>query len=514
MAAEQLFIGIDSGTQGTKVIVFSRERGEIVSSAYVAHEIIEDDKGKREQEPAWWVSACSQAMMEVISQKGISADQVKAIGVSGQQHGMVPLDEKGHVIRPAKLWCDTETVPQCEELTAKMGGDARVIDIIGNIIAPGFTAPKILWLKQNEPENYQKLKSILLPHDYLNYWLTGEKTTESGDASGTAYFDITRREWSEAILDAIDPSGGLIDCLPTLIESGDPCGEVKADICERFGFSQGVLVSSGGGDNMMAAIGTGNVVDGTVTASLGTSGTIFSFSSSPVIDRKGELAAFCSSSGGWLPLVCTMNVTVSTELTRELFQLSVEELNRKVSQAEIGSQGIVLLPYFNGERTPQLPNARATLHGLSTTNFTAANLCRAAMEGATFGLKYGLEVMRQQGISPREIRLVGGGAKSAVWRQMVADIFDCPVICPRAEEAGAFGAAIQAMWCYQNACGQSCELKEITDRYVSLDNKTAVEPRKENADRYSQIYDHYLKLNQSLLEINHINLPSLILMED
>ncbi len=501
---EELYIGIDSGTQGTKVIVFSADRGEIVSSAYATHDIIEEDSGKREQDPAWWVEACTKAMKEALGQDGVSVKQVKAIGISGQQHGMVPLDGNGEVIRPAKLWCDTETVPQCDELTAKLGGDARVIELIGNIIAPGFTAPKILWLKQNEPENYQKLRSVLLPHDYLNFWLTGEKATEFGDASGTAYFDVARRMWSDTILNAIEPSGGLRDCLPRLIESQDPCGEVSDNIRELFGFSKGVLVSSGGGDNMMAAIGTGNVADGTVTASLGTSGTIFAFSSKPVIDPKGEMAGFCSSSGGWLPLVCTMNVTVSTELTRELFKLSVAELNDQISKAEIGSQGVVLLPYFNGERTPQLPNARATLHGLTATNFTTANLCRASMEGATFGLKYGLEVMQEQGISPRQIRLVGGGAKSAVWRQMVADIFGCPVISPEAEEAGAFGAAMQAMWCHRNASEGSTGLQEITDRYVSLDPNSAVEPEKENMNRYAEVYDHYLKLNRSLLELNRV----------
>ncbi len=504
MTAEQLFIGIDSGTQGTKVVVFSRERGEIVSSASAAHEIIVDDGGKREQKPCWWVDACSKALREAFDREGICADRVKAVGVSGQQHGMVPLDGSGRVIRPAKLWCDTETVPQCEQLTAEMGGETRVIDLVGNIMAPGFTAPKVLWLKQNEPENYRKLKSVLLPHDYLNYWLTGEKTTEYGDASGTAYFDIARREWSQPVLDAIDPSGGLMDCLPALIACGDPCGEVQAGIRRQFGFSGKVLVSSGGGDNMMAAIGTGNVADGTVTASLGTSGTVFAFSSAPIVDGKGELAAFCSSSGGWLPLVCSMNVTVSTELTRNLLRLSVEDLNRKVSEAEIGSGGLILLPYFNGERTPQLPNAKATLHGLSATNYTAANLCRAAMEGATFGLKYGLEVMSAQGISPVEIRLVGGGAKSAVWRQMAADIFDCPVVCPKAEEAGAFGAAIQAMWCYLRDSGSTIALEEITNRYVSLDRSTAVEPRQQNVERYGQVYDQYLKLNRALLALNRV----------
>jgi xylulokinase len=500
MAVDQLFLGIDSGTQGTKAIAFSTSLKKVISEGYASHDLIENDVGKKEQEPSWWIEASTKAITKALEGVGSSKD-VKAIGVSGQQHGMIPLDAEGHIIRPAKLWCDTETVSQCEEITQKVGGSEKVIDIIGNSIAAGFTASKILWMKQNEPENYQRLATVLLPHDYINYWLTGEKKTEYGDASGTAYFDVKSRTWATSILQAIDDSGKLNDCLPELIESQVPIGTIKPEIAKQFNLSPDVIVSSGGGDNMMGAIGTGNVVPGVVTTSLGTSGTIYSCADQPIIDPKGELAAFCSSSGHWLPLVCTMNVTVSTELTRALLGLGIEDLNKKAASAPVGSEGLTLLPYFNGERTPALPNAKAVIYGITGQNYTSENLCRAAMEGATLGLRYGLDVLCQQGIVPQEIRLVGGGAKSALWRQVVADTFECTVVCPESSEAGAMGAALQAMWCYMNEKEGSTSFEEITQHCVFLDETTRTDPRKNSADQYREIYQHYLELNKIMIPL-------------
>ena len=498
MSEDQLFIGIDSGTQGTKGVAFSREDGRIQAEAYTDHPLIESIGGRREQEPEWWIEACSTVIGQLLNKSNVSRDMIRAIGVSGQQHGMVLLDARGEVIRPAKLWCDTETAPQCDQITERIGGPAKVIELIGNSIAAGFTASKILWVIQHEPQSYDRLATVLLPHDYINFWLTGQRKTESGDASGTAYFDVKTRTWSDALLNAIDDTGRLQDCLPDLIPSDEPVGSIRSKIAEQFQLNPDVLVSSGGGDNMMAAIGTGNVSPGIVTTSLGTSGTIYSFSDQPVIDPNGELAAFCSSSGGWLPLVCTMNVTVSTELTRELLGLSVVELNDMASAAATGAEGILLLPYFNGERTPALPNGRAVFFGLTSTNYTPANLARASMEGATLGLRYGLNVLRQQGIIPTDIRLVGGGAKSSLWRQMVADVFDCPVVCPQSSEAGAVGAALQAMWCYINHKEGSLSIAELTDRYIELDESTRAVPDSSRASRYAKIYQQYLQLNEAM----------------
>ncbi len=498
MTSDNLFIGIDSGTQGTKAIVFDQESNAIVAEAYAPHSLVESSDGKREQDPALWIAALDKVIRSLLNDPNVDPKKIKAMSVSGQQHGMVPLNKSGQVIRPAKLWCDTETTSQCEQITAALGGNDKVIDLIGNSIAVGFTASKILWMKQQEPEKYERLDCVLLPHDYLNYWLTGEKKAEFGDASGTAYFDIKKRAWSQEVINAIDSSGKLGDCLPELIESHEPIGAIRPELSKKYGFPKDLLIASGGGDNMMAAIGTGNVTDGVITASLGTSGTIYTCSSKPIVDKQGELAAFCSSSGSWLPLVCTMNVTVSTELTRNMLNLTLDELNQIAGMAPVGSEGIILLPYFNGERTPALPNASATYFGLSSLNYTQANICRSAMEGATFGLKYGLEVLERSGIAAKEIRLVGGGAKSPLWRQLVADVFNCQVVCPVVDEAGALGAALQSVWCYLNNCGNATSLKEITDRSVSLGQKKVATPILGHVERYKQIYQKYLSVEKSL----------------
>ncbi|BDQ34984.1 xylulokinase [Pseudodesulfovibrio portus] len=498
----ELYIGIDSGTQGTKGVILDGESGDILDEAYAPHGLLEDNAGMREQHPSWWLTACHAVISRLISGPRVDPSLVRGIGVSGQQHGFVPLDAAGEVIRPAKLWCDTATTAQCAAITERMGGPEAVMNAIGNSVAAGFTASKVVWLKDNEPENYDRLATILLPHDYINFWLTGERRTECGDASGTAFFDVKRRAWSGELLDAMDPSGKLTACLPELIESDQPVGVVRPELAGEFGFADDVLVSSGGGDNMMAAIGTGNVVPGQVTASLGTSGTIYAYSETPVVDPRGELAAFCSSSGGWLPLVCTMNVTVATELTRNLLELSTSRLNEMAESAGPGSGGLLLLPYFNGERTPALPGATASLHGMNSTNYTPQNMCRAAMEGATFGLRYGMDVMQRLGLEPSEIRLVGGGARSALWRQIVADILGCPVLRPRVEEAGALGAAIQAVWCVKTDRGERVSLPELAARYVTMDLTGGAEPDSARKGLYEDIYGRYLLLDKALRSMN------------
>lgn len=496
--ADTLFIGLDNGTQGTKCAVFSLAKGKLLASAYAPHALVENAAGRREQDPAWWVAAAEATLRECLAARGVKAADVVAIGVSGQQHGCVPLDAKGRVIRPAKLWCDTETVPECEAITAAVGGRAKVVKAIGNSVAAGFTASKVRWLKDHEPKHYDRLATVLLPHDYLNFWLTGERKTECGDASGTAYFDVRRRQWSDVLLRVIDPSGKLSDCVPEIVASDDPVGTVRPEIAEKFGFKPGVWVSSGGGDNMMAAIGTGNVAPGVVTASLGTSGTIYASAERPVVDPKGELAAFCSSSGAWLPLVCTMNVTVATEVTRQLLEQDVKAFDALVAQAPVGAEGMLLLPYFNGERTPALPLSKASFTGITSGNFTRPNLCRAAMEGATLGLRYGLDVLRRQGVKATEIRLVGGGSKSRIWRQIVADAFGCEVVCPASAEAGAMGGVLQALWCWLKQRGEAVALADLTDAHIVLDESTRTVPDAHRAARYDDLYARYLAFNAAM----------------
>ncbi len=439
-----IFLGIDCGTQSTKTIAFDEDTRKIIASAVETYDVLTGlPPGHMEQNPATWIDALDLTVGRVLTELGERRHEVRGIGVSGQQHGFVPLDDAGQVIRPAKLWCDTSTGEECDILRAELGGRASVIKRLGLDMLPGFTAPKILWLKRHEKENFARLKTVLLPHDYLNLQLTGNARMEFGDASGSALMDLQTRTWSLETLAAIDPS--LAEKMPALGSSREPVGFLKPELKSRWGLSHDVIVSAGGGDNMMGAIGTSNVKPGRVTASLGTSGTIYAYSKNPVIDGEGEVAGFCDSTDAYLPLVCTMNVTVATEAVRRLFNWSHAQMEEAIRAVPPGSDGLLLLPYLQGERTPNLPHGTGILHGLTTATLSPGHLARATMEGVTLGLAYGLNRLRALDISPTEIRLTGGGSKSAIWRQICADVFNCPVVTLAESEGAALGAAIQAL---------------------------------------------------------------------
>jgi len=491
------FVGIDNGTQSTKTIIIDEGTGSVVGSATAKYGLIEGlPPGYKEQDPAVWINALHKTLRGALEKSGIDPRDVKGIGVSGQQHGFVPLDDKGKVIRPVKLWNDTSTYKECEYLIEKLGGEDSVIDLIGNTIPPGFTASKILWLKLNEPKNFRRLKTVLLPHDYLNFYLTGRKVMEYGDASGTALMNVRTRTWSKEVLEAIDPS--LEEKLPPLQSSDKAAGTIREEIAKTFGFSEDVIVSAGGGDNMMGAIGTGNTREGIVTASLGTSGTIYAYSKKPVIDPKGEIAAFCDSTNAWLPLLCTMNVTVATELVRKLFDYSHDELTEAVIKAPAGADGLILLPYFEGERTPNVPDGTGVYYGLNPRTLNKAYFARAAMEGVTMGMNYGLNRMKDLGIKPKQVRLTGGGAKNRAWRRIAADIFNAEVVCLKIEEGAAYGAALQAMWAYLNFSGEKTSIQALTDRYVKVDEKTLTYPNSPNVALYRELQEIQDRLSRDL----------------
>jgi len=469
MKTTRYTLGIDSGTQSTKAVLMDIRTGRVCASASAAYPMYEGADGTREQDPGDWLRAVRTSVCAVMRASKATPEQVLGIGVSGQQHGFVPLDKNGKVIRRAKLWNDSSTAAQSEYLIKQLGGLKATIKAIGNSIPPGFTASKVRWLKENEPESYEKLALILLPHNYINYWLTGVAAMEPGDASGTAFYDVVRRTWSEAALRALDAGRDLRACLPPLQASHEIVGTVRAEVAKELGLSVACIVATGGGDNMMSAIGTGNVRPGVVTASLGTSGTIFAYAERPVIDRAaGEIAAFCSSTGGWLPLLCVMNCTVSTELVKQAFGLTTEQLTRLAERVPVGADGLLLVPYFTGERTPNVPHGRGVWYGVTPRNFTAAHYARAAMEGAVLGMNYGLERMRRQGIQPAQIRLTGGGAKNALWRQICADVFGAECVTMHNEEAAALGGAIQALWAYQCRAEGVGPITDLTDRLVKL----------------------------------------------
>jgi D-xylulose kinase len=470
-----LLLGIDSGTQSTKVLVLDARRGAVLGQAVRAHGLIPGlPPGAREQHPRLWRKAAAAAVKLALRAAGASPSEVVAIGVSAQQHGFVPLDGEGEVIRPAKLWCDTTTAAECDILTRQLGGLEGAVAELGNAILPGFTASKILWLKRKEPKNFARLATVLLPHDYLNFWLTGERVMELGDASGTALLNVRSRVWSQKALNAIDPR--LPGAMPALIPGDRPAGLLRESAARELGLRPSVLVSAGGGDNMMGAIGTGNTRAGVVTASFGTSGTIYACSERPVIDPRGEIAAFCDSTNRWLPLLCTMNVTGATEMVRRDFGLTHAQFDARAAQAPPGCAGLFLLPYLQGERTPNVPDGTGVWVGANPSTFTAAHFARAALEGVTLGMNYGLRRLRELGVRPRQIRATGGGANSKLWRQIMADVFEAEVVTLQVGEGAAYGAALQALWCWRLQRGERVSISQITDEFVRLNRAQTTAP--------------------------------------
>ncbi|MDR3515238.1 MAG: xylulokinase [Azospirillaceae bacterium] len=469
-----MFLGIDCGTQGTKALIVD-DQGTLRGAGHAPHDLIERDNGAREQDPDWWTTAMVKAVRQAIDQAGGGHD-IRCLGVSGQQHGLVVVDAAGRPIRPAKLWNDTETAPQNAALIERLGGAAHWFEAFGIIPLTGYTISKLEWLRQHEPDNFRRIHRILLPHDYLNYWLTGRYSAECGDASGTGFFDIRRRVWAQAALALIDGgSGALAAALPELLAPDSVIGPVTPAAAAALGLSTDCLVAVGGGDNMMAAIGTGNVREGIVTMSLGTSATIYSYSGTPVLDEMGCVAPFCSSSGGWLPLVCTMNATNVTGRAVALLNRDIGYLSEALRASDPGAGGITVLPFLNGERTPDLPTAQGSIHGLTAGNMTAENLTRAMVEGVSFGVLAGLRRILPDG-DPERIFLVGGGARSAEWRQMIADASGAEIVVPAGEEAGCLGAAMQAMAAWTRHQGQAEPLAAIAQRCVAVDVAKTARP--------------------------------------
>jgi xylulokinase len=480
--------GIDLGTQSCKVILYDWEKKTIVAKAQVPVDMISGNDGRREQKAEWYDQALAACFDKL---DGTLKKTIAALGVSGHQHSLVPLDAEGKALYNVKLWCDTSTQAECDELTNAAGGEAALIRLAGLPMRPGYTAPKIQWLKNHQPGAFAKLAHILLSHDYINWLLTGEYTAEYGDASGTALFDVRQRIWSEKVCGLIGPQ--VLEALPKLIPPGGAAGRVSAQAAARYGIPQGAVAASGGGDNMMGAVGTGTVVDGVLAMSLGTSGTLFGYSGKPVIDPTGNLAAFCSSTGGWLPLLCTMNCTVASEELRNIFGMDVKAFDEEAAKAPIGAEGVVVLPFFNGERTPNLPFGRAGINGITAANFNKANIARASLEAAIFGMRIGLAGFRDQGFTAKEIRLTGGGAKSPLWRQIAADVTNLPVVLPSGDEAAAMGGAIQALWCLKKQEGGAASIESLCAEHVGIEGGRTIRPDPAAAAAYDKAYAEYEK---------------------
>jgi xylulokinase len=434
------FLGVDCGTQSTKVVLRDPATGAVLSVGRAPHEIVERDDGTREQDPAWWIDALRLAVRDAMRSERFD---IGGIGVSGQQHGLVCLDRGDRPVRAAKLWNDTTTVRECAEVTAKLGGDSRVLELTGNLILPGYTAPKIAWLAAHEPDAYARTVRMCLPHDYVNLWLTGEFITEAGDASGTAYFDVRARRYSETVLEAIDAARDWTRALPPIAPSLSVVGTLRREAAESLGLGDGIAVSAGGGDNMIAAIGCDVLAEGPVAVSLGTSGTVFARRDHAAVDPLGEAAAFCDSTDGWLPLAATLNCTSATEWARELFAMDHADVDAAIARG--GAPALSFLPYLSGERTPNRPEGAGVFVGLRPSH-GRDQIVNAVVEGVTFGLAYALDALRRTGVAPTVVTLIGGGSASDAWAQLCADVFELPIVRPAITEAAASGAARQAQW--------------------------------------------------------------------
>lgn len=459
-----LFLGFDVGTQSTKALVIDADRRTIVARGQSPHTLLAGlPPGHLEQHPQHWLDAVTAAGQQALAL--VDAARIAGIAVSGQQHGCVVLDAQHAVVRPAKLWCDTATATEARELGEQLG----------RAVPTGFTASKVAWLRRHEPANWARVRTVLLPHDYVNWWLTGELSMEFGDASGTGWFDPVARTFDATAIAAIDPA--LAGRLPPLRAPGALAGRLTATAAQALGLQPGVPVGPGGGDNMMAAIGSGATTAGVVTASLGTSGTIFARTESPVQDPTGAIAPFCSSDGAWLPLLCVMNVTGVTEEVKLLTGLDHAALTAAAAAVPIGADGLLWLPFLLGERVPDLPTATGSLLGLRPGLLRPGHLYRAALEGTSLNLAQGLDRLRALGLRVDEVRLCGGASQNALWRQILADLFGVPVRPLLEPESAALGAALQALWAVQRTAGdRELTTDAVAQPFVALGDPVLPQP--------------------------------------
>ncbi len=368
--------------------------------------------------------------------------QVVAMAVGGQQHGMVVMDSSYEVIRPAKLWNDTESAPQAAAMVDKIGARSWA-DTTGSVPVAAFTITKLAWLAENEPEHFERVQYVLLPHDWLTFRLTGQLTTDRGDASGTGYWSPATQTWSTGLLNLIDGGRDWTMCLPKICEPTEAAGTLLGWVAEELGLPANVIVGPGSGDNMAAALGIG-LKPGDVALSLGTSGTVYAVSSSPTADESGCVAGFADASGNYLPLVCTLNATKVSDFAMRMLGVSPEEFNDLVLSVPLGAGGLTLLPYLDGERTPNRPDATGTLVGVRS-NTSRAEFARASVEGVVCGLLDGLDALAEAGVNTNgRLYILGGGAKSSAYRQTVADLAKRAIVVPASEEHVATGAAVQA----------------------------------------------------------------------
>ena len=464
-------IGIDIGTSGTKTVKFDVD-SNIIKSKTVEYSISQPQNGWAEQDPELWVKAVFETL------EFVGLDNVAGIGLSGQMHGLVMLDENNEVIRPAILWCDQRTTAECEEITEAIGRE-RLVEITASPAMTGFTLSKIMWIKKHEPENFKKCRHILLPKDYIRFKLTGEFATDFSDASGTQLLNIKDRCWSDELLDKF---GINKDFLPKLYES-----------CEITGYYKDIPVAAGGGDNACTAVGCGTIKSGRAFTTIGTSGVVYAHTNAPVIDNAGRTHTFCSAvPNEWHIMGVTQAAGLSLKWFRENFakDLSYADIDEIVKKVSVGSEKLLYLPYLMGERTPHLDsNARGVFFGISAIH-KREHFLRSIMEGVSYSLRDCLEVLKENSVSVQDMTIIGGGSKSSVWKEMLSSVFNLPVKTSNCSDSAALGAAILA--------GVGVGIYESIDEACESIVKYSSLLKGNNSEDYDKFYVLYRKLYFSL----------------
>ncbi len=475
----ELTLGLDIGTTGARAIAVDAASGRIIAEAAARYSPSTPRPGWVEQDPHdWW-----EAARTVLSEIAATAEgTVRGLGLTGQMHGSVFLDSAGEVIRPALLWNDQRTGAEAEAITAALGD--RLMAIAGNPALTGFQAPKILWLRENEPDAYARVRAVLLPKDYVRFRLTGERATDVSDASGTLLLEVGMRRWSTEILDELDIPP---DWLPTLHEGPDQAGSLRADVAADLGLPAGLPVAAGGGDNAAAAIGAGVTSPGSLLVSLGTSGVLFAPTEGFRPDPSGRVHAFAHALPGVFHLMAvTLSAGGSLRWWSEVTGASFAELVSEAQTVAAGAERALFLPYLTGERTPHLdPHARGAFVGL-TVRHGRGELTRAVLEGVAFSLRDGLDVMRELGVEESPVRAVGGGARSELWCQIIADVLDRPIFRAPVDEGPAYGAALLAR--------VTAGLAPDATSNISATATAVAEPEPERVELYDRIHEDYARL--------------------
>ena len=495
-------IGVDCGTSGTKTVLFD-ERGAVIASKTIEYPMYQPKNGYAEQNPADWANAMTETIKAVMSQSGVKKEDVKGIGISGQMHGLVMLDKNNNVLRNSIIWCDQRTAAEVDEMN-RIVGHEKLVEITANPALTGWTAAKILWVKNNEPEIYEKVAHILLPKDYLRFVLTHEYATEVSDASGMQLLDVPNRCWSDELLSAFEINKNW---LGKVYESCEVTGVLSREMADTLGLCEGTIVVGGAGDNAAAAVGTGVVEDGKAFTTIGTSGVVFAHTSNISIDKLGRVHTCCAAvPGSWHVMGVTQGAGLSLKWFRDNFCMSEKEtanlmgvdeyylMDKQAEQATVGANRLLYLPYLMGERTPHLdPDARGVFFGLSAIH-TRRDMLRAVMEGVTYSLRDCVEVFREMNVNVSDMTACGGGGSSLLWRSMLADLYNCSVKTTASKEGPALGAAILA----SVGAGLYDSVPDACAEIVRADKVQA--PTAENVPEYEKYYQLYRNIYPALKE--------------